>query len=101
MVSTLFWPTMSFTFNVPSTILCGAGAIAEVPAQLQRRGFSRVLLVTDDFMVKSGVAPGLELALRNASIEVAIFAGVQPDPTEDNVMQGLARFRESKAQAIV
>lgn len=92
---------MPAAFNIPSTILCGAGAIAELAPQLQRRRHARVLLVTDEFMVKSGLAPRLETDLRGAGIDVATFAGVQPDPTEQNVLDGLARFRAHRAEAIV
>ena len=92
---------MPTLFNIPGTILCGAGAIAGLSAQLQQRRLARVLLVTDEFMVKSGLAGAVEAALVKASIQVATFAGVQPDPTEQNVLDGLVRFRETDAQAVV
>src|SRR5262245_60074048 len=88
-------------FNVPATIICGGGAVAELAAQLQRIGIGRVLLVTDEFMVQSGLAPRVEADLRRAGIEVGSFAGVQPDPTEQNVLDGLARFRALGAGAVV
>jgi len=37
------------TFQMPSMLLIGAGAIAELPAQVKRLLASRVLLVTDAF----------------------------------------------------
>ncbi len=48
---------MPTQFNVPSTIITGAGAVNELAPQLLRRGLRRVLLVTDAFMVASGLAP--------------------------------------------
>lgn len=88
-------------FNVPATIISGGGAIAELAPQLQRMRVSRVLLVTDEFMVRSGLAARVETDLRRAQIEVRIFAGVQPDPTEINVMDGLALFSAARAEALV
>lgn len=88
-------------FNVPATIVCGAGASGELVNQLRRLRVSRVLLVTDEFMVKSGLAARIEGDLTAASIAVGTFAGVQPDPTEDNVTAGLKQFSEVKAEAIV
>src|SRR5687767_5600649 len=88
-------------FNVPATIVCGGGASGELANQLRRLRVSRVLLVTDEFMVRSGLAPRFEDALQAAGIEVETFAGVQPDPTEQNVVDGLARFISARAEAIV
>ena len=88
-------------FNVPATILCGGGASGELANQLRRLRVSRVLLVTDEFIVRSGLAPRFESALKAAEIAVETFAGVQPDPTEQNVVEGLARFVAARAEAIV
>jgi len=92
---------MSAQFNVPSTILTGAGAVRELAPQLQRRGLTRVLLVTDAFMVSSGLAPRVAADLAAAGIAVEIFADVQPDPSEDNVLAGFARLQAADAQAVV
>ncbi|HVU24129.1 MAG TPA: iron-containing alcohol dehydrogenase [Opitutus sp.] len=92
---------MSARFNVPSTIITGAGASAELAPQLRRRGLERVLLVTDAFMVSSGLAPRIVAELTAADIAVEVFADVQPDPSVDNVQVGLARLLASRAQAVV
>lgn len=94
-------PPPRLTFNVPGTIVCGGGAILELSPQLARLGVRRVLLVTDAFMVSSGLAPRLAADLERAGIAPAIFAGVQPDPTEQNVLDGLAQFRACGAEALV
>jgi alcohol dehydrogenase len=88
-------------FNVPATIVHGGGASGELVTQLQRLRVNRVLLVTDELMVKSGVASRLAGNLASARMEVGIFNGVQPDPTEQNVIDGLACFSETRAEAIV
>lgn len=92
---------MSTSFNIPSTITVGAGASRELAPQLQRRGFTHVLLVTDAFMVSSGLAPGIVADLAAAGISTEVFAEVQPDPSEDNVMAGFARLQACGAQAVV
>ncbi len=89
------------TFNLPATVLCGGGALGELSKQLQRLDAKRVLLVTDEFIVRSGLAARVEADLRAAHLAVGIFSGVQPDPTEQAVVDGLARFRELQADAIV
>jgi alcohol dehydrogenase class IV len=92
---------MSAQFNVPGTILCGAGAVNELTGQLSRLGVTRALLVTDGFMIQSGLAGRIENMLRTAGVEVETFAGVQPDPTEQNVATGLARYHASRSDAVV
>lgn len=92
---------MNSTFNIPSTVICGAGAVGELAAQLQRRAIRRVLLVTDRFLVECGLAARLEADLGRAGIAFETFSEVQPDPTERNVLDGLARFQASGAEAVV
>ncbi len=88
-------------FNVPATIITGAGASRELVPQLARRGLMRVLLVTDAFMVSSGLAPRVVAELTAAGIAVEVFADVQPDPSEANVLAGFARLQACGAQAVV
>jgi alcohol dehydrogenase len=92
---------MASSFNIPSSVIIGGGASAELLPQLRRLGAKRVLVVTDAFMVKSGVVARLLAPLQEGGIETAIFDGVQPDPTVQNVRDGLALYRSSGAEAVV
>lgn len=92
---------MSTTFNVPATIVTGAGASRELAPQLTRLGARRVLFVTDAFMEKSGLAARFIRELEQAGIGVALFAGVQPDPTDENVRDGLRAYIAGKCDGIV
>lgn len=88
-------------FHVPATILVGGGARREVVAQLQRFLIQRVLLVTDVGMMQLGPVQEIAALLDDAGIAVTIFDGVQPDPTDKNVADGLARYRSESCQALV
>ncbi len=92
---------MIAAFNVPATIVTGAGASQELPAQIQRLRARRVLLVTDGFFASNGLAARFVELLEQADIGVRLFADVQPDPTDQNVRDGLLAFQESEANAIV
>lgn len=92
---------MHNAFHVPSTILIGGGARREVGAQLQRLGVRRVLLVTDVGMMQLGPAREVAALIEESGIEVSLFDGVQPDPTDRNVADGLARFRADGCEALV
>ncbi len=88
-------------FNIPATIITGAGASRELAPQLARLGARRVLLVTDAFMESSGVAGGFVRALEEAGLAVALFSGVQPDPTDTNVRDGLRIYMGKNCDTIV
>lgn len=88
-------------FNIPSTVIAGAGASRELTPQLRRRGLDRVLLVTDRFMVGSGLAPRIVAELSAAGIFTEVFDDVQPDPSADNVLAGLDLLRAARSQAVV
>jgi alcohol dehydrogenase class IV len=92
---------MASSFNIPSSVIIGGGASAELLPQLRRLGAKRVLVVTDAFMVKSGVVARLLAPLQEGGVETAVFDGVQPDPTVQNVRDGLALYRSSGAEAVV
>jgi len=92
---------MITSFNIPSSVIIGGGASAELLPQLRRLGVSRVLVVTDAFMVKSGVVGRILAPLKEGGIGAEVFNGVQPDPTVQNVSEGLALYRSSGAEAVV
>ena len=92
---------MAAQFNIPSIVVTGAGASTELVPQLARLGTRRVLLVTDSFMVSSGLAARFQSAMLDAALDVTTFDGVQPDPTDANVREGARLFADKKCEAIV
>jgi alcohol dehydrogenase class IV len=88
-------------FNIPPNLVIGAGASGELVPQLARLGAHRALLVTDAFMESSGLAGRFVRELEGAGIAVALFAGVQPDPTDSNVRDGLLAFFGGDCDAVV
>jgi alcohol dehydrogenase class IV len=89
------------TYQVPPTVVVGAGASRTVADHARRLGARRVLLVSDGFLVESGVVAAIEELLAEAGIGVTVFDGVQPDPTDENVRAGLQVFCESDGEALV
>ena len=92
---------MTAQFNIPATIVTGAGASSDLVPQVARLGMRRVLLVTDSFMVSSGLAARFQSAMLAAGLHVATFDGVQPDPTDANVRAGAQLLTEERCEAIV
>jgi alcohol dehydrogenase class IV len=86
-------------FDAPRVILHGAGCRHELWREVNAE---RVLVVTDAYLVKSGLADELAGSLREKlGTQVRVFADVQPDPTVENVRAGCAAFAEFGAEAIV
>src|ERR1700726_2561575 len=85
------------TFSFPTTILFGPGAIVELPKELAKRGVLRPLLVTDAGLARSPVFDRVSKLIPAA----ALYSGVEPNPTEQNVRDGVARYRQSKCDGIV
>ncbi len=88
-------------FHIPSTVLIGGGARREVAAQLNRFGVRRVLLVTDAGMMQLGPAREIAALIEDAGLAVSVYDGVQPDPTDRNVLEGLEQFRADGCEALV
>jgi alcohol dehydrogenase class IV len=92
---------MEANFDIPSSILFGAGSRFRLTEELQKLGISRALLVTDQRLRDAGTIARVEAQLKEASIEATAFFDVQPDPTDRNVAAGLDSLRASNAEAIV
>ena len=92
--------TAMLPFRWPQ-VLEGEGCLAQLAAQLQTQGHSRVLLVTDASVLKLGLASAFIDTCQQAGIELSIFDAVQPDPTFAVVAAGTAVAKAHASQAVV
>jgi len=88
-------------FDVPTTILHGGGSRHNLAALARELGGTRVLLVTDPGVVQLGVVAEISGILEKAGLAVAVFDKVQPDPTDENVADGVTVLKAHKADLIV
>jgi alcohol dehydrogenase class IV len=88
-------------WSFPTRILFGVGAVREVGAEAARLGAKRALIVTDHGVVRAGMVAPVEVSLREAGVEPAVFDGVLGNPVEKNVHDGVAAFRAAKADLVV
>lgn len=79
----------------------GAGAIAEIPGELQRRGYKKVFVCTDPDLVKFGVATKVTDLLDEAGIAYSVYSDIKPNPTIQNVTDGVEAFKAVEADSIV
>lgn len=95
-----FSPSVS-TFYYPTKIVFGPGAIERLPEEMAAFQMTRPLAVTDSGLSKTGVFERVINIIRKRYPDVAIFDQVLPNPTEQNVLDGLARYHEAECDGIV
>jgi alcohol dehydrogenase class IV len=74
----------------PRLMVMGGGAVAKLPDVLASLGLSRPLVVTDPFMVSSGLVERALAPLRAAGIAPQVFSDTVPDPTDTVIEAGVA-----------
>ncbi|MEH2920466.1 lactaldehyde reductase [Samsonia erythrinae] len=83
------------------TAYFGAGAIARIVDEVQRRGFKKALLVTDSDLVKFGIVAKVTDKLAAAGLPYDLYAEVTPNPTISVVKKGVERFKASQADYLI
>jgi 4-hydroxybutyrate dehydrogenase len=89
------------TWSFPTTIVFGNGSIATLADHVRRLHATRALVVCDPGVVKAEIAERVRRVLDGAGIAATIFDGVEPNPVESNIENGVAAFRSHRADVIV
>lgn len=91
----------TFDYHVPTRILGGAGAIAQLPAELDRYGLSNPLVITDAGIRAAGILEAVEAALARQGRTVEVFDGIASDPTTDSVEEAARMLREGGHDGVI
>ncbi|MEM9735410.1 MAG: iron-containing alcohol dehydrogenase, partial [Pseudomonadota bacterium] len=89
------------TWSYPTTIRFGAGRIAELPEACRAAGISRPLLVTDRGLAGLPITLGALDLMEGAGLGRALFAEVDPNPTDLNLAAGIEAFRTGGHDGVV
>jgi len=81
---------MIATIVSPRLMLVGGGSVKEVAGVLAKFGLSRPLVVTDPYMVRSGLVRRCLDPLEAAGIACAVFSDTVPEPTDTVIDAGAA-----------
>ncbi len=79
----------------------GKGAIKEIPAIAKTKGFKHIFVCTDPDLLKFGVTAKVTDLLEEAGIPYTIYSGIKPNPTIENVIDGVEAFKACGADSIV
>ena len=92
---------MSTRFILNEFSYFGRGCRSELVPEIKKRGFKKVLLVTDDALVNCGLVNKVTSLLDEAKISYKVYSDVKPNPTIANVMSGLKVCKEFKTDLIL
>ncbi len=79
----------------------GKGAIKEIANEVKNRGLKKVMLVTDKDLIKFNVATKVCDVLDEAKIAYEIYDKIKPNPTIENVTEGVDFCKKCGADVLV
>ena len=82
-------------------LLVGENKILELPSLIKKQGLSKVLVVTSKELIDLGLLNGLFAQMKTDALEYVIYDGTIPNPTIDNIEEGLALYKENNCQGII
>lgn len=94
----VFWLAIPFLPYSDPLIL---DATEKLPEELRKRGIDSVLIVTDAAIHGFGLIEPLKRALEKQGVKYAIYDGVVPNPTIENVEQSLKMYHENGCQGLI
>ena len=69
----------AFEFHCPTKIICGKNALHKLPVKMADRNVTKPLVVTDENLVKLGIAEHVFAPLKEADIDYVVYDKVPPD----------------------
>jgi len=82
-----------FSFQTTRSILSDVGATAQIGQIMAARGCRRIAFVTDEIILKLGLADAALAGLKTAGVDVWIFSDVVPDPPEAMILGAVEQAR--------
>ena len=82
-------------------VFLGPGSSARLSQAIGRFGLRKVLLVTDKPLRELGLVEPTIAALQQAGVAAAVYDGVQPDPTEQVVDEGISVYEREGCDSVL
>ncbi len=79
----------------------GVGAVKEIGGELSRRGFKRAFIASGRHVVKSGEIKKITDVLDEIGVSYTFYTDIKPNPTIENVQNGVKAFKEFAADCII
>lgn len=91
----------SFSFQTTRSVLSEIGATGKIGEILASRGCKKIAFITDEIILKLGLADAALDGLKKAGIEVWLFSEVQPDPPEELILSAAKQAIDEKIDGVV
>lgn len=91
---------ITYGFFMPTINLMGPGSAKAVGPQVKTFG-KKALIVTDAYLAKSGMADQIAGHIKAAGVDVVIYPGAEPNPTDKNVQDGLKFLQDNACDVLV
>lgn len=88
-------------WNQNKGTLSGPGCVKELPKFLKDKGFKSILIVTDGGLYNLGIADPIVQAFEEEGMKCVIFHDVVPNPTINNIEDGLKMYHDNNCDVIV
>ncbi len=92
---------MANRISLNGTSYHGAGAIKEIVTEVKAHGFKKAFIASDPDLVKFGVTAKVTDLLDEAGLPYEIYSDIKPNPTIENVQNGVKAFKASGADYII
>ena len=79
----------------------GSGSINEIVPIAQSKGFKKVFVASDPDLIKFGVTGKVTDLLDKAGIAYTVYSNIKPNPTIENVKEGVKAFKEAECDSII
>ena len=92
---------MTANWSFPTAIRFGVDRIAELPEACRAAGMARPLLVTDPGLAALPMVTAAVDACRAEGLDCAPFSAIRPNPTWNNVSDGVAALRDGGHDGVI
>ncbi len=92
---------MANKITLNQTSYHGAGAISEIITEAKGHDFKKAFVCSDPDLIKFGVTAKVTDLLDAAGMPYEIYDDIKPNPTIENVQDGVAAFKNSGADYII
>lgn len=79
----------------------GKGAIGQIPGIVKSKGFKHIFVCSDPDLIKFGVTDKVTGLLDKEGISYTVYSGIKPNPTIENVKDGVEAFKACGADSII
>ncbi|EET9802032.1 TPA: L-threonine dehydrogenase, partial [Escherichia coli] len=89
------------TFFIPPVNMLGTGSLQEAIRMMTSYGFRQSLIVTDSVLVRLGIVANIQNALLEHGISSVVYDGTSPNPTTENVSEGLRILSDNHCDSVI